>query len=305
MKRRKFLAKVPLAASALMLGGTATNLLAATQKDKDVNLKKKLLLTVAHITDVHLPADPKVMERFVKCLKEVKTKKVDFFLNTGDSIMAVDRDNSTRQEVYDQWNAWDNCIKEIADYDMYSCVGNHDIWWAGGKSDEMYGVPYAAKRLKMPNRYYSTRKGKWHFIMLDGNNSGVTLDPEQMNWLKQELENIPQGEYALIMSHYPILTVTGTFEGGQHKDHVALKDLFYKHKDKVKGCLSGHQHLLDRAWYNDVYYFCNGAMSGFWWGEGDKRSAKPFYYQETPPGYAILKFYDDGTFENEYIVHHY
>ncbi|XJR87152.1 metallophosphoesterase family protein [Elizabethkingia anophelis] len=129
MKRRKFLAKVPLAASALMLGGTATNLLAATQKDKNINLKKKLLLTVAHITDVHLPADPKVMERFVKCLKEVKTKKVDFFLNTGDSIMAVDRDNSTRQEVYDQWNAWDSCIKEIADYDMYSCVGNHDIWW--------------------------------------------------------------------------------------------------------------------------------------------------------------------------------
>ena len=55
------------------------------------------MLTVAHITDVHLPADPKVMERFVKCLKEVKTKKVDFFLNTGDSIMAVDRDNSTRR----------------------------------------------------------------------------------------------------------------------------------------------------------------------------------------------------------------
>ena len=157
MKRRKFLAKVPLAASALMLGGTATNLLAATQKDKNINLKKTLL-TVAHITDVHLPADPKVMERFVKCLKEVKTKKVDFFLNTGDSIMAVDRDNSTRQEVYDQWNAWDSCIKEIADYDMYSCVGNHDIWWAGGKSDEMYGVPYAAKRLKMPNRYYSAKK---------------------------------------------------------------------------------------------------------------------------------------------------
>lgn len=41
MKRRKFLAKVPLAASALMLGGTATNLLAATQKDKNINLKKK------------------------------------------------------------------------------------------------------------------------------------------------------------------------------------------------------------------------------------------------------------------------
>lgn len=73
--------------------------------------------------------------------------------------MAVDRDNSTRQEVYDQWNAWDTCIKEIADYDMYSCVGNHDIWWAGGKSDEMYGVPYAAKGLKCLIVIIALKKG--------------------------------------------------------------------------------------------------------------------------------------------------
>ncbi len=67
------------------------------------------------------------------------------------------------------------------------------------------------------------------------------------------------------MSHFPILTVTNTWEGGQHKDHKELKQLFYQHKDKVRVCLSGHQHLLDRAWYNGVHYFCNGAMSGFWW----------------------------------------
>ncbi|WP_261512971.1 hypothetical protein [Chryseobacterium paludis] len=68
-----------------------------------------------------------------------------------------------------------------------------------------------------------------------------------MQQLHYIIYNIPQGEYVLIMSHYPILTVTGTWEGGQHKDHIVLKDLFYKHRDKVKGCLSGHQHLLDRA----------------------------------------------------------
>ena len=139
--------------------------------------------------------------------------------------------------------------------------------------------------------------------MLDGNNSGVTLDPEQMNWLKQELENIPQGEYALIMSHYPILTVTGTFEGGQHKDHVALKDLFYKHKDKVKGCLSGHQHLLDRA----GTMMCTISAMARCPDSGGEKEIKMLnlLLSGNTSGYAILKFYDDGTFENEYIVHHY
>lgn len=103
------------------------------------------------------------------------------------------------------------------------------------------------------------------------------------------------------MSHYPILTVTSTWEGGQHKDHKELKQLFYQHKDKVRVCLSGHQHLLDRAWYDGVDYFCNGAMSGFWWEKGNDKSAAPYYYQETSPGYAILKLYDNGMVENKYI----
>ncbi|WP_192347071.1 hypothetical protein [Algoriphagus sp. Y33] len=68
-------------------------------------------------------------------------------------------------------------------------------------------------------------------------------------------------------------------------------------KDKVRVC---HQHLLDRIWYNDVHYFCNGALSGFWWSDGDEQSAGKQYYLETLPGYAIPKLYPDGRVENEY-----
>jgi Icc protein len=90
------------------------------------------------------------------------------------------------------------------------------------------------------------------------------------------------------------------WEGGQHKDHATLRKLFYKHKNKVRVCLSGHQHLLDRNVFNGVHYFCNGAMSGFWWSKGDASSAAPYHYQETAPGYAILKLYEDGSVENQY-----
>jgi hypothetical protein len=86
---------------------------------------------------------------------------------------------------------------------------------------------------------------------------------------------------------------------------VKLKNLFYRHKDKVRICLSGHNHLADNAVYNGIRYCCNGAMSGFWWGKGDKDSAGPGYYYETPPGYAILRLYEDGQVENEYIPHGY
>ncbi len=298
MKRRNFIQNLSLTTAAITTAGISK---AAETK---AFRKTSPVLTVAHITDVHIRPDEDVPARYKKCLEEVKKHKPDFILNGGDSIHDASYDNVKRERVTELWDLWDDCCKPIQQFEMYSCIGNHDIWWAApSKEDEMYGVNYVTKRLKIPDRYYSFSKKGWHFVVLDGNNKGITLDEEQYQWLENDLNNLAVNTPVLLMSHYPILTVTGSWEGGQHGDHKQLKQLFYKHKDKVKVCLSGHQHLLDRAWYNDVHYFCNGAMSGFWWGKGDTKSAAPYYYQETAPGYAILKLYADGSVENEYIEH--
>lgn len=299
MKRRIFLRNASLAAA----GVVGVSNIHATQAADSKGQLKKPMLTVAHITDVHIRPDENIPERFKKCLEAVKRHKVDFFLNGGDSIHDASYDNVQRTRVTEQWAVWDECMQSLKGYDVYSCIGNHDPWWsAPSKEDEMYGIPYTVKRLGIPHNYYSFTKKNWRFIILDGNYKGITLGEEQTEWLKKELEEVPQGNFVLLMSHYPILTVTGTWEGGQHKDHKELKQLFYKYKDKVRICLSGHQHLLDRAWYNGVDYFCNGAMSGFWWGKGNEKSAQPYYYQETPPGYAIINLYEDGRVENRYIA---
>lgn len=267
--------------------------------------KKKLALTVAHITDVHIRAGDKAPERFKSCLQEIMDKhKPDFFLNGGDSINDASYDNVVRDQVTEQWGIWDDCVKMLNRYELHSCIGNHDTWWkAPTNTDEMYGKDYVVKRLKMPNRYYSFSKKNWHFIVLDGNNDKISLDDVQYRWLQRDLEQLPANTPTLIMSHYPILGATQVLVGGGHSDCKKLKDLFYKHRNKVKVCLSGHNHLSDHTLYNDVLYCCNGAMSGFWWGKGDAESAGPGYYLETPPGYAMLKLYEDGSVENTYFPH--
>lgn len=286
----------------LATAGVAGGVVTTVAQEKDARVKQPIL-TIAHITDVHIRPEEGVPARFEQCLKQVKKHQVDFILNGGDTIHDASYNGVKRERVTDQWKVWDECMLQLKDYEVYSCIGNHDPWWDVSKDDPMYGIPYAVKRLKMPHSYFSFVKKNWHFIILDGNNKGITLGEEQMRWLEQELAKVPDGHFVLLMSHYPVLTVTNTWEGGQHKDHPELKQLFYRYKNKVKVCLSGHQHLLDRAWYNGVDYFCNGAMSGFWWGKGDEKSAAPFYYQETPPGYAIIKLYSDGSVENEYLTH--
>lgn len=303
MKRRSWLKAIGLSTGASITGALPT-WASVTEPLKPES--KKPLLTVAHITDVHIQEGQNAPERFKACLKQIVDKhRPDFFLNGGDSINDASYDNVVREQVTKQWAVWDDCISGISKYEIYSCIGNHDPWWkAPEKADEMYGKDYVVKRLKIPHRYYSFSKNNWHFIILDGNNAKISLDEEQFNWLEQELTKHPK-KPTLLMSHYPILGTTQVLVGGGHSDCKKLKDLFYKHRDKVRICLSGHNHLSDHTEYNGVQYCCNGAMSGFWWGKGDAESAGPGFYLETPPGYAILKMYADGTIENEYFPHHF
>lgn len=297
MNRRDIIKSTGLLAAASLLKPAAS--LALEKKEKPV-------LRIAHITDVHITGGENAPARFKQCLEEIKKKKVDFFLNGGDSIMDASYDNVKREQVTAQWKIWDDCIQSLKGYELHSCIGNHDSWWAApSKDDPMYGKDYVVKRLNIPARYYSFSKRGWHFIILDGNNENISLDAEQFTWLEKELNGLAKNTPVLMMSHYPILGVTPSLVGGGHADHKKLKDLFYQHKDKVRICLSGHNHLSDQAMYNDVWYCCNGAMSGFWWGKGDQESAGPGYYLETPPGYALLTLYADGRVENEYIPHKY
>jgi 3',5'-cyclic AMP phosphodiesterase CpdA len=296
MKRRQLLKSV-----ALTVGAGVTVPFAASGESR----KKKRKLRIAHITDVHIRPEHDAPSRFKKCMNAIREHKPDFFLNGGDSIYAADYDHVTRERVQQQWNIWHACMNEIKDYEVYSCLGNHDMWWAApDKQDAMYGKDHVVKQLGIPDRYYSFDKNGWHFIVLDSNNqSAGSIDEEQRTWLENDLNKLQPDTPVLILSHYPLLAACTNIDGGMHTDYLYLVDLFFKHKDKVKACISGHVHLQDHVSYNGVQYFCNGALSGFWWEDGDKNSAAKYYYKQTPPGYSIIDLYEDGSVENEYIPH--
>ncbi|WP_242204519.1 metallophosphoesterase family protein [Aestuariivivens insulae] len=297
--------------SALKKIGASMGMLAMSpivlSQESSINKKRKKLLKVAHITDIHISTDNNAPERFKKCLEDIKKHQVDFFLNGGDTIMAADYGHITREQVIKQWDVWKELRKEFDTYHMYSCLGNHDMWWAApDKSDAMYGKDYVVKNLEIPKRYYSFKKNDWHFIVLDSNNKNAgALDDEQRDWLEQELQALPHKAFVLVMTHYPILGVSTIPYGGSHTDSKYITKLFYKHRDKSIHCISGHMHLLDKAVYNDVSYYCNGSMSGFWWGVGDEESAGKCWYHETPPGYTIIELFDDGSLTNTYYPHAY
>lgn len=270
---------------------------------------KKPVLTVAHITDVHLKDKFNAPEKFVKCLHHLQQAKngVDLILNGGDIVFDMNKENIST--INEQWKLINNLMKTECSLPVHYCLGNHDIWWQeNNKGQAIYGKQYAMDQLKLAKPYYSFMQKGWKFIVLDSVHLDIDgtwyigkLGDEQFAWLENELRATDPAVPVLIMSHIPIITATNLIDdniinrwqmygGDMHTDVGKLTTLFYKHPN-VKLCLSGHMHIREKIVYNNVTYICNGAVSGAWW-EGNRR--------ETAPGYGLLQLYADGTFNEQY-----
>ena len=250
-------------------------------------------LVVAHITDAHLRSEFDAPARFRAALRHLRKHypEIAFVLNTGDSVDGV----KNHDDAVAKWGYWRTGVEEeLEGIPMHSVLGNHDI--EGPADDPLCGKAGACSQFKMPSRYYSFDQGGWHFVMLDGNGFGG--DKKQMAWLEKEFNTTTP---VAVVSHQPIFSVgAALFSPGDFMENwKGLMSLFVKHPN-VKLCLSGHVHVLDKAWYNGVTYVCGGAMSGYWW-EREKSSDGKSAFHETRPGYGIVKLYADGSSEYEYV----
>ena len=271
---------------------------------------------IAHLTDMHVMPDGALgvnaESGFVRALEHAHQleRQPDLILQGGDAIM--DGLRQAKEDVTMQWQAFQRAMKHNR-LPIQHCLGNHDCWTGPeSEGDTLQGKAWAMQELGLNTRYSSFDAGGWHMVILDStsldpnNPHGyiAKLDEEQFQWLEQDLERTPAQTPVLVLSHIPILAACTFLDGDNeqgtdwvvpgawmHLDARRIKDVFHRHPN-VKLCLSGHVHLRDLLEYNGVWYACNGAVCGNWW-QG--------LYQETPPGYAIVDVWRDGSFKLEYV----
>lgn len=299
MNRRKFLQQGSLSAAAVAALPLTTN--------AETNAKPSF--RAAFISDVHVKVGEVPEKGMQQAFKHVNALKpsVDFIINGGDAIM--DAMKATKAKVQEQWDLWNKILTAENKLPIYHCIGNHDAWgWQMTepeiKNDPLYNKAWAVQQHQMPGRYYSFTKNNWKFIVLDSaheNNGGyiAKIDEEQWQWLERELQSTDAEMHICIASHIPIVSyVSGFFfdkteDNGDrkisrallHTDSFKLTELFRSHKN-IRCCLSGHIHLQDMVEYRGIHYYCNGAISGNWWGGAFKGFA---------PAYAVFEFFKDGS----------
>lgn len=267
------------------------------------------VLRVAHLTDMHIDGERGSDRALAACYRHAQAQGAELILNTGDTVMELN--GASRASAERQWEVFQRVTKGECGLEMVSAIGNHDSWgWATDASKEPgRGKQMVLQELALPGRFYRVDRAGWSFVVLDSIWSGAgggyagKLDGEQMDWLREELGKIGRERPVVVMTHIPIVTACGFFDGERfgedgwtipgswmHEDARALKDLFGEYPN-VKLALSGHMHQLDRIDFQGVSYVCSGAVSGNWW--------KGRYYG-CDYGYSMLDLFDDGSFAQAY-----
>ncbi len=297
-----------LAGGAASGGFGASEVAIAAERGQALALPPRRVLRFAHLTDVHVQADQRGEEGFAAALQHVQ-KQDDapaFVMFGGDNVMNVDSRNGA-SKADEQLAIWRRCLKNELSLPSYTCIGNHDVL----RMEPIDGKQWAVDAYGLESRYYSFDHSGWRFIVLDstspeeGGYKG-RLDETQWEWLQQTVAATPHTTPIIVVSHIPILGACAYFDGDNeksgnwvvpgawmHVDARAIKELFRQHP-QVRVALSGHIHLVDEVRYNQVSYYCNGAVSGGWW-RGN--------YQEFEPGYALIDLFEDGSSQRQFVTY--
>jgi hypothetical protein len=214
----------------------ASEMLFPIQKIKIANRFKFIHASDTHIDSLNLPR----MERFRQLSDSIGA---EFIIITGDLIRDALRVNENVASNY--YKLYLDEIKKFT-IPVYSCVGNHELFGIErdkslvGSDHPLYGKKMYRKYLG-PD-YYSFNYGGLHFISFDAVDfqnlyyfGGV--DTLQLNWLENDLKNLPKETPIITFNHIPFVSPGFSFQDFE-------SDPFYGPQLLMQNKVLHHRHLV-------------------------------------------------------------
>jgi len=230
------------------------------------------------LTDIHLTTERHALEGFMQAIDTINHLNPDFVLTGGDNIMDALAENYEHSDsLYDLFAETAEKLK----MPINSTMGNHEVFGLYESSGidpthKEFGKKFYENRLA--NRYYSFNHKNWHFIVLDaiGLKDDRTyfghIDAEQMEWLKNDLEQTGKETPIVVSTHIPLLSIGAQVMEGPTKgigpgsivtNATEVRELLEQYNTKL--VLQGHLHFLEDINYNGIHYITGGAISAQWW----------------------------------------
>jgi predicted phosphodiesterase len=166
-----------------------------------------------------------------------QTVRFDFAIMLGDNIYGSQDAAGFKAKFEDPYR-----VLLDAGVKFYASLGNHD-----NPNQRLY------KPFNMGGkRYYSFKKGKVEFFVLDSN----YMDREQLQWLESQL-SASTSPWKICYFHHPLYS-NSRFHGPDTDLRAQIEPLFEKYNVQV--VFSGHEHVYERLKpQHGIYYFVLGS----------------------------------------------
>jgi len=251
--------------SALLIGGCGTE--KVVEPD----------FTFAFLTDIHVCPERNAPKGFQQAIDSVNALKPDFVITGGDLIM--DALGQTRNRADSLYRLYGELVKGF-NMPVYNTVGNHELFAFYNRSIEPTDPDYGDGMFKrcIGDPWYSFDFKGWHFIILksieqtESRDYRGQINPDQIEWLKKDLEKVAPETPVAVSVHIPFITVYDQWQnGGQYVNGAGSvitngKEVMELLRTRnVKLILQGHQHYFEDLYVDGVHVITGGAVSAGWW----------------------------------------
>ncbi len=258
-------------------------------------------------------------------------REVSYVRETAGRLLAT-RDNSNTECLIFEGDVMGDDLSLYPRFKRIISVGGVPQYFVGGNHDLDFDATSDADsfdtfRREWGPEYYSFDIGKVHFVVLDnvrypcnGVDQHAFCDPagkpsyngviheRQLEWLRNDLANVPKDRLIVINAHIPFVTYTDA--GAQKHQTDNLAALYEIIGDRPALGLSGHTHTTEQilpgeffeGWEKNTgtsaapfHQIVTGGLSGSWWAGDLNDQGVPHGTQRlgSPRGYYVLDF--DGA----------
>ncbi len=235
-----------------------------------------------YMTDVHVQPESGGAEGLKAAIKAVNSldPKPDFVLTGGDMIKDATHEGFGRTDsLYNLFIELSN----LFDMPVHYTMGNHDVFaiYADSEVDPShpeFGKKMFMNRLGDGKTYRSFDYQNWHFIQLDGiymtpqRKYFGKIDSVQIEWLKQDLQQVGTERPIIICTHIPFYTMFYQYINGPTVANRISRVINNAHEISkicegynLKAVMQGHLHIVEDLFFRNVHYITNGAVSGNRW----------------------------------------
>jgi 3',5'-cyclic-AMP phosphodiesterase len=255
-------------------------------------------------TDTHIQPELDAAHGCDMCFRKIASANPDFAIMGGDHVYDAFGVNGARAGML--YSLYKRTEQSLG-MPLHHAIGNHDVFGVLTKSGVAPTDPAYGKKMyqdRMGQTFYSFDSKGYHFVVLDSIQPTddrlweARVDEPQLQWLRDDLKQLPVRTPVIVVVHCPLVTAFATYAQVVTLDRKyntmtvanAPEVLEVFEQANVLAVFQGHTHVNEVVNYKNTQYITSGAVCGNWW-HGSRLG--------TPEGYTVVTL-RDGSIRTRY-----